>query len=95
MRISLGSATVSLVTAASIVAPAVEAGDYSAPLTGALVVAIAAGATVLSHFNDSGFWLVSRYLGLDEKQTLQSWTVMVTIVGLVGFGVVLVISLFL
>jgi Gnt-I system low-affinity gluconate transporter len=50
---------------------------------------------VLSHVSDSGFWLVSRYLGMDEKQTLQSWTAMVTIVGLVAFSVIFVISLFL
>jgi H+/gluconate symporter-like permease len=69
--------------------------DYSAPLLGAIVIAIASGATVLSHVNDSGFWLVSRYLGMNEKQTLQSWTVMETIIGLTGFSVVLVASFFL
>ncbi len=95
IRVSLGSATVSIVTSASIVAPLVEVGDYSAPLIGAIVIATASGATVLSHVNDSGFWLVSRYLGINEKQTLQSWTVMVTIVGLVGFAVTLVASFFL
>ena len=58
-------------------------------------VAIASGATVLSHVNDSGFWLVSRYLGMTEKQTLRVWTVMETLVGLTGFGVVLLISFFL
>lgn len=95
VRISLGSATVSIVTAASVVAPVIEAGNYSAPLIGAVVIATASGATVLSHVNDSGFWLVSRYLGINEKQTLQSWTVMETIIGLVGFTVMLVISFFL
>ena len=95
VRVALGSATVSIVTAAAVVAPVVEAGSYSAPLVGAIVIATAAGATVLSHVNDSGFWLVSRYLGMDEKQTLQSWTAMVTIVGLVAFSVVFVISFFL
>ena len=95
IRISLGSATVSIVTAASVVAPVIEAGNYSAPLIGAVVIATASGATVLSHVNDSGFWLVSRYLGINEKQTLQSWTVMETIIGLVGFSIMLVISFFL
>lgn len=56
------------------------------------LIAIASAATVLSHVNDSGFWLVSRYLGLSEKQILHSWTVMETIVGLVGFAVVFVLS---
>jgi Gnt-I system low-affinity gluconate transporter len=86
VRISLGSATV---------APAIEGAGYSAPLVGAIVIAIASGGTVLSHVNDSGFWLVNRYLGLSEKHTLQSWTVMVTIVGMTGFLMVLAISLFL
>lgn len=95
VRVSLGSATVAMVTAAAIVAPAIEGAGYSAPLVAAIVIAIASGATVLSHVNDSGFWLVNRYLGMTEKHTLQSWSVMVTIVGLIGFTTVLVISLFL
>ena len=61
----------------------------------AVVIAIASGATVLSHVNDSGFWLVSRYLGMSEPQTLRVWTVMETLVGLTGFAVVLVVSLFI
>ena len=44
--------------------------------------------------NDSGFWLVNRFFGLTEKQTLQTWTVMETIIGFVGFGVVFLISFF-
>ncbi len=95
IRVSLGSATVAAVTAAAIVAPTLEGGDFSAPLLGLIVVAITAGGTMTSHVNDSGFWLVNRFFGLTEKQTLQSWTVMQTIVGLVAFAVVLVISFFL
>ncbi len=95
VRVSQGSATVSMVTAAGLIAPAIEVGNYSAPLVGAIVIAIASGATVLSHVNDSGFWLVGKYLGMTEKQTLQSWTLMETIVGLVGFAVVLVLGFFL
>ncbi|RDZ48997.1 permease, partial [Haloferax sp. Atlit-4N] len=47
----------------------------------ALVLAIAAGATVLSHVNDSGFWLVGRFFGMDVKTTLRTWTVMETTLG--------------
>ena len=94
VRVSQGSATVSMVTAAGIMAPAIEAGKYSPPMVGLITIAIASGATVLSHVNDSGFWLVSRYLGLSEKATLRSWTVMETIVGCVGFFVVFIISFF-
>jgi len=93
VRVSQGSATVSMVTAAGLVAPVFESGDYAAPVVALTTIAIAAGATVLSHVNDSGFWLVSRYLGMDEGQTLRAWTVMETIVGVVGFLVVLGLSL--
>jgi H+/gluconate symporter-like permease len=100
VRVAQGSATVSMVTAASLVAPIVEAGtaaggaEPSQALLAALTVAIASGATVLSHVNDSGFWLVSRYLGMTEAQTLRVWTVMETLVGLTGLAVVLLLSLF-
>jgi H+/gluconate symporter-like permease len=82
-----------MVTAAGLVAPVLDAGTYSAPLMGLVTIAIASGATVLSHVNDSGFWLVSRYLGMDERQTLRAWTVMETLVGGVGLAVVLALSL--
>lgn len=95
VRVSQGSATVSMVTAAGLVAPAIEIGNYSAPLVGAITIAIASGATVLSHVNDSGFWLVGRFFGMDEAQTFKSWTVMETLVGLVGFAVVFVAAPFL
>lgn len=94
VRVSQGSATVSMVTAASLVKPVIESGSYAPPVLGLVTIAIAAGATILSHVNDSGFWLVSRFLGMDEAQTLRSWTVMETIVGTVGFLVVLLLSLF-
>ena len=92
VRVSQGSATVSMVTAAGIMAPAIQAGNYSAPTVGLITIAIASGATVLSHVNDSGFWLVSRYLGLSEQNALRSWTVMETIIGGVGFLVVFALS---
>ena len=72
-----------------------EGQDVSAPLLGLLVIVIACGATALSHVNDSGFWLVNRFLGLSEADTLKTWTLMETIIGVTGFAVALVISLFL
>ena len=54
-------------------------------------MAIAAGATVLSHVNDSGFWLVSRFFGMDVKTTLRTWTVMETTLGLSIFALALVL----
>ncbi|WP_068250463.1 GntP family permease [Janibacter corallicola] len=86
IRVAQGSATVALVTASGIIAPAVEAtGGLNQVELVALVIAIAAGATVLSHVNDSGFWLVSRFFGMDEKTTLKAWTVQETTLGLVAF----------
>lgn len=95
VRVSQGSATVAMVTAAGLIAPVLQANPLSAPLVAAITIAIASGATVLSHVNDSGFWLVGRYLGMSEKETLRSWTVMETLVGGVGFLVVFIISFFL
>ncbi len=95
IRVLQGSATVAMVTAAGLVAPLLGMGDYSPALVGAVVIAIAAGATVLSHFNDTGFWLVKQFMGLTERQTLMSWTVMETIIGVVALVIVLAISVFL
>jgi len=90
VRILQGSATVAMITAAGITAPllAIDISEINKAL---LVIAIASGASIMSHVNDSGFWLVSKYLGLTEKQTFKSWTVMTTILALVGF---LTVSLF-
>lgn len=95
IRVSLGSATAAAVTSAGIVAPLVQGQDVSAPLLGLIVIVIACGATALSHVNDSGFWLVNRFLGLSEADTIRSWTVMETLLGVTGFAIALVISLFL
>jgi gluconate transporter len=95
VRIAQGSATVSMITAAGLVVPLIDAFNASEPMLGLLVIAIASGATIASHVNDSGFWLVNRFFGMTEKETLKSWTVMETIIALVGFGVCLIISLFI
>ncbi|NAZ86491.1 GntP family permease, partial [Kineococcus indalonis] len=87
LRVAQGSATVALTTTAGLVAPAVEAtAGLSTFDLCFIVVAIAAGATALSHVNDSGFWLVGRFLGMDVPTTLRTWTVMETIIGVVGFA---------
>ncbi|MDY6052231.1 MAG: GntP family permease, partial [Rothia sp. (in: high G+C Gram-positive bacteria)] len=65
--------------------PGVLAADYNPIQLAALIVSVAAGSIVLSHFNDSGFWLISRFFEMDEKTTLKTWTVMETLIGLVGF----------
>lgn len=91
VRILQGSATVAMITAAGVTAPLIGA-DVSGIDKSLLVIAIAAGASILSHVNDSGFWLVSKYLGLTEKQTFRSWTLMTTILSLTGFITVYIIS---
>ncbi len=86
LRVAQGSATVALTTTASLMAPVVSATSGLSELDLCfIVIAIAGGATVLSHFNDSGFWLVSRLLGMDEKTTLKTWTVMETLLGSIAF----------
>ena len=91
VRVAQGSATVSLTTAAALMQPVIMAGDYNAVQLVALVAATAAGSSVVSHVNDSGFWLVSRFFGLSTAQTLKSWTVMTTVVGVLGFLVAVVL----
>ena len=83
VRIAQGSATVAMVTAAGLMASMTE--GLSQSQLALVVVAIAAGASTCSHVNDSGFWLVSRYMFMTEKQTLQTWTVISTVVSVVGF----------
>lgn len=94
VRIILGSATVSMITAAGIVGPILDAYTISDMHCALIVISIASGATILSHVNDSGFWLVGKYLGLTEVQTLKSWTVMETIIALGGFSLALLFSFF-
>jgi Gnt-I system low-affinity gluconate transporter len=94
-RIAQGSATVAMITGAGLMAPILELQPISAPSLGLLVIAISSGATILSHVNDSGFWLVSRYLGMSETNTLKTWTVMTTLISLAGLASCLLISLFL
>ncbi len=85
LRVAQGSATVALVTAAGLMAPAVEAGGYSELQVVAVVLATAAGSVFASHVNDSGFWLVGRLMDMDVKTTLKTWTVQQTLQSVVGF----------
>lgn len=93
IRVLQGSATVAMITAAGLTAPLLF-GDVGEIQKALLVIAIASGASIMSHVNDSGFWLVSKYLGLTEKQTFKSWTIMTTLIAIVGFATVSIISIF-
>jgi len=95
VRIAQGSATVAMITAAGIMAPILPAFNLNPPNIALIVIAIASGATILSHVNDSGFWIVSKYLGMNEKQTLQSWTIMETIISVCGLLFTLLASAFI
>lgn len=94
VRISVGSATVAMTMAAGIIAAMPEIATLSPLHLACITASIAGGATVCSHFNDSGFWLVKTLVGMDEKTTLRTWTVMETLVGGTGFVVALIISIF-
>ncbi|MBO1752804.1 GntP family permease [Actinotalea sp. BY-33] len=72
LRVAQGSATVALTTAAALIQPAVDAGSYSSFQLGAIVLAVAAGSVMISHVNDSGFWLVGRFFGMDVRTTLKT-----------------------
>ena len=92
LRLSVGSATVACVTAASIMAPMATA------MTGVnkelLVVAIGAGSLIASHVNDGGFWLVKEYLNMSVPQTVATWTVLETMISVGGLAGVLLLGLF-
>ena len=94
VRICVGSATVAMTMAAGIVAALPGIAELSPLYLACVTAAVAGGATVCSHFNDSGFWLVKSLVGMDEKTTLKTWTIMETLVGGTGFIVALIISFF-
>lgn len=94
VRISVGSATVAMTMAAGIIAAMPGIADFSPLYLACITAAVAGGSTVCSHFNDSGFWLVKSLVGMDEKTTLKTWTIMETLVGGTGFVVALIISFF-
>ncbi len=94
VRICVGSATVAMTMAAGIIAAMPGIAELSPMYLACVTAAVAGGSTVCSHFNDSGFWLVKSLVGLDEKTTLKTWTIMETLVGGVGFLVAFVISFF-
>ncbi|SCK26521.1 GntP family permease [Streptomyces sp. WMMB 322] len=94
LRVAQGSATVAIVTTAGIVAPLLSSGDYSQPHIALVIMAISAGSIFASHVNDGGFWIVSKYFGISERDTLKSWTVLESVLSVAGFAVAALISPF-
>jgi len=91
IRVATGSATVATITAAGIVAPL--AATLDKPGVSLLALAIGCGSLFFSHVNDAGFWLVKEYFGMTVGQTIKTWSVMETIISVVGFACVLLLSL--
>jgi GntP family gluconate:H+ symporter len=90
IRLATGSATVATITAAGIVAPLASGLDR--PTVALLALAVGAGSLFFSHVNDAGFWLVKEYFGMSVGQTIASWSVMETIISVVGLAGVLILS---
>lgn len=92
IRVCVGSATVAGLTAAGIILPIVHAADVPAEL---IVLAIGAGSLMLSHVNDGGFWMFKEYFNMSVKDTFKTWTVMESIVSVMGLIGVLVLNQFI
>jgi Gnt-I system high-affinity gluconate transporter len=92
LRVSVGSATVAGITAAGVVAPLINQHHVSPEL---MVLAVGAGSVFGSHVNDPGFWMYKEFFKLSLKQTFLSWTVMETIISVVGLGMVLLLNIFI
>jgi len=90
LRVAIGSATVAGITAAGIVSPLLATGTVSPEL---LVLAVGTGSVFCSHVNDSGFWIFKEFFQLSLKQTFLSWTVMETIISILGLVGVMVLSM--
>ncbi|MEV0124836.1 gluconate:H+ symporter [Streptomyces sp. NPDC050703] len=94
LRVAQGSATVAIVTTAGIVAPLLSEGDYSQAFIALVIMAISAGSIFASHVNDGGFWMVAKYFGISERDTLKTWTVLESVLSVAGFAVAAVVSVF-
>lgn len=93
LRVSLGSSTVSAMTAAGLVAP--MAHNASATMAALMVLSIGAGSVFCDHVNDAGFWMIKEYFGLSLKETLLSWSTLTSVLAIAGLGAVYVLSLFI
>ncbi|HKC41362.1 MAG TPA: gluconate:H+ symporter, partial [Gemmatimonadales bacterium] len=91
IRVATGSATVAMTTSAGIVAPIAAATPGTSPEL--LVLATGAGSLVLSHVNDAGFWLIKEFFNMTVPQTLKTWTVAETIIGVAGLGFTMLLGL--
>jgi gluconate:H+ symporter, GntP family len=91
IRLATGSATVATVTASSLMLGLVE--GMSSGQVALVVLAVGSGSLFFSHVNDAGFWLVNQYFGMTVGQTIKTWSVMETVLSVVGFVLVLLLGL--
>ncbi|OWS76960.1 gluconate permease [Pantoea sp. VS1] len=89
LRIALGSATVAAITTAGIVTPIIAATHTDPAL---MVLAVGSGSVIASHVNDPGFWLFKGYFNLSVVETLKTWTVMETLISILGLAGVLALN---
>jgi len=94
VRLATGSATVATVTASGIMAPLVESLDLGTGETSLLVLAIGAGSLIFSHVNDAGFWLIKELFEIEVVENIKTWSVMETIISVVGLVLVLIAGIF-
>jgi Gnt-I system high-affinity gluconate transporter len=92
LRVTIGSATVAAITAAGVVAPLIGQINVSPEL---MVLAVGSGSVFGSHINDSGFWMFKEFFKLSLKQTFLSWTVMETVISIIGLAGVLILDIFI
>jgi len=92
IRVCIGSATVAGLTTAGIIAPLIPGTHVDPSL---MVLSVGAGSLMFSHVNDSGFWMFKEYFNLSLKDTLRSWSIMETIVAIVGLAGVMLLQLFI
>ncbi|MDY5152852.1 gluconate:H+ symporter, GntP family [Actinobaculum suis] len=85
LRAAQGSATVAILTTAGLLAEPMALAGYTSLQATLVTIAMCFGGMALSHINDSGFWIVTKYLGLSVQDGLKSWTLLTTIIGVAGF----------
>lgn len=95
VRVIQGSATVACLTAVGLILPVIGELGYSGAQLAALAVCISGGSIILSHVNDSGFWLFGKFTGATEAQTLKTWSIMETILGTIGAVIGMIFFAFL
>lgn len=94
IRLATGSATVATITASAIMLPIVQTVGITGGMLSLVVLAIGAGSVFFSHVNDAGFWLIKEYFGMSVGQTVKTWSVLETVLSVVGLALCLLVGVF-